>query len=279
MNDDETREALQTLLDEPAPPARTGLEDVVRRGRRRVLARRLGSAAAVIAVVAGVGMASTSLRATPGTVESASGGGSLQGWQTVDVPAVVVIPKGDLTLEEAAKVGPVCRSRAQTSVSIEGTTLPEQTVVQAFLQAVAAAAPGAKVVQTHLSWEPPTRGMLRADITGQKAAGGIDLMADRYRGTAQQAADADAHADGNCSSPQRRTLPNGVVLQLYSPQLLKGDLQVQSLRVYGPNGRMYVLTMRAYLTGGGKVVRPDPGAFPLSESQFAQVGVRLADLP
>ncbi|WAL66912.1 hypothetical protein ORV05_03670 [Amycolatopsis cynarae] len=279
MNDDETREALQTLLDEPAPPARTGLEDVVRRGRRRVLARRLGSAAAVLAVVAGVGIASTSLRATPETVQSASGGASLPGWQTVNVPAIVVIPKGDLTLGEAEKVGPVCRSSAQTSVSVEGTTLPEQTVVQAFVQAVAAAAPGAKVVQTHLFWEAPTRGMLRADITSQKSAGGIDLMADRYRGTAQQAADADAHADGNCSSPQRRTLPNGVVLQLYSPQLLKGDVQVQSLRVYGPNGRLYVLNMRSSLTGGGNVVHSGPGAFPLLEAQFAQVGTRLAELP
>lgn len=252
--EDEARNALRTVTDEPAPPVTTSLGQVVRRGRRRILAQRAGAVAGVMAVVTAIGAGAVLLRgpdgggvqvasSQPPAPSSATGSAPLPGWEKVVV---------------LGRTGDECPQLAQLPPPDDVRLLPQTMVEAAFVDAVRGVL-GQEPVVVLSEWTPHSpqigaRGhvVLKVgtdEIRTQDGTGTLQLEAGVHGGTPIEAADVDVHAYGNCEPVYRHVQDDGTVLQLHPDQTGRLQPPVQSLRIYLPNGRQYVVT--AY--GGSSV--------------------------
>jgi hypothetical protein len=288
MNTDDDRmcAALRAVADEPAPPATTTLDQVLTKGRRRVLVQRGATVAAVVGVVATIGIGGVLLRSTaegqgtrpagpppttvvtttpPPSSADTSGPALLPGWHRVEVPTDRV--DGDRCIG-----GEVAGTEPDLG-------LPSQhTVTKTFLEIVRKEAGEPTVVAN--DWEVPSpkaeqpHGIIHVDV--HDSAGSVHLEVDRYGGSPEAGADADIGSYGSCAAPARTTLSDGTVLQLDQPDRGEPSNPMQFLRVYQPNGRLYVVTTigrgPGYSQTNGRV------PLPLDDSGIADVGTALAAL-
>jgi hypothetical protein len=303
MNTDDDRmcAALRAVADEPAPPATTTLDHVLTKGRRRVFVQRSATVAAVVGVVATIGIGGVLLRSaaegqgtrpagppasttttvvtttpppsaetsvpTTGTEPPSVGPGEpvlLPGWHRVEVPADRV--DGDR-----------CLGGDAGGIEPDLDLPPQQPVTKTFLEAVRKEAGEPTVTGTE--WAVPSaeneqrlHAFIRVDV--HNGAGSLHLEIDRYGGSPDAAADADVGSYGTCAPPARTTLADGTVLQLDQPDRGTPDTPMQFLRVYQPNGRLYIVTVvgRGYTETSGRVT------LPLDDSGIADVGTALAAL-
>jgi hypothetical protein len=258
MFDEETaRHALGTLNDEPAPPVRTTLDQVLRRGRRRVFVQRASAVAGVVAVVAVIGVGALSLRPDPGGV----------GVATTPTPAWT----DGWELVTPQRAGADCPDLPTHGPAEVNVPLPPENVVKRAFIATSKTVLGKVPTTTSSEWDFTTseqygpRGIIFFDLVGDQ----LQLGVSRHGGTPQQAADWSSARSGHCEPLRRHALAGGTVLQLYpvmhdSPMDPMGPLQqVQILR---PDGLDYQITSVGTTDGG----------LPITEEQLAALAEGFA---
>lgn len=288
FDDDAARRALRTLTDEPAPPVATSLDEVLRRGRRRVFAQRAGAVAGVVAMVAAIGTAAVLLRPGDqgGSVEVATSStappaprapaGPVPGWRYVGVPTEDCVNKGVDHLPPAPTIGLVPRDVVQPALvkAVDQVTGHLPVVVSAGWE-------------EYTAKEQGPRGYIYSEIpVGENPDDGngqIQLEAVRYGGTPGQMADASVHVYGNCEPPARHVLADGTVLQLYGIDTFNPQQPVQHLQIYRPGNRMYAITAAGYseadmiTVGQARTPRGGRGTLPVRQEQLADIAVRLVE--
>jgi hypothetical protein len=307
-DDNQTRRALHAVADEPAPPAVTTADQVIRQGRRRALVQRGAAIASAVAVVAAIGVGGVALRSAmggegigpatapvttapsstsvprtapttktttqtqhpPSSVPVTPTAALLPGWQWVDY-AMAGDPKSRC-------IAPAAHLPAERVLE-----LPSQDVVETELSLAIARASGLLSEVTEIDWAahaPPTgapRGYLELTLPVADGPAVARLEVAGYGGDPAEAADADVAAYDNCLAPSRTTLDDGTVLQLYQPdRYLSAEGPVQHLRIYQPNGRRYALSTADLATNGDYT--NVNGRLPLDDSQLVEVAESLVAL-
>ncbi|GAA3431642.1 hypothetical protein [Kutzneria kofuensis] len=274
------------------PPVHTALDDVVRRGRRRLRTRRIGAALGVVAVVAGVGVATSVLRgALPGgglpanqlgvaSTSSASRTSTLSGW---------VIPSTRATAAD----GKDCTSGLSVPGTPQNSPVDLDRVNKTLLASLHEVSPKATMKITRTTNKPTADAVLAstwADVVDSGGGGSVYVEVHGFSGTPAQAADNDQFVGGECTPPRRKSLPDGTVMQLYAPLDYDPGHPSQALRVYTPAHRLYVITAEGFAsTDWTQVANAEPGtlavpegagrhSLPLTEDQLATVGERIAAL-
>lgn len=269
FDDDTARGALQSLTEEPAPPVTTTLDEVVRRGRRRVFVRRTSAVAGVIGVVAAIGVGAMALRQGDGadglTVAAPPG------WETVDLS------------------GRSCLAPETTLPEPEVPLLPEETVKAAFVNSVEDVTEQAPVRATS-NWTPdtgrfpPPRGYVSVEVPMDGGNGQLMLETGRHGGTPLQAAEETIGEFGICAEVYRRTLADGTLLQLFPVSDHVRNMPEQALQVYRPDGREYIVISAGYSQAESSPVTfkdgetPEGtgrGKLPTTEEQLATIAETL----
>jgi hypothetical protein len=280
------------VTDQTAPPVHTQLEDVVRQGRRQVQHRRIGATLGVVVVVTGIGISAAVLRGIPnpaddGTVVSSS----ITGTATT----TSAMPGWTRVLVEAQKSGMSgCAGGVSLPSRAKTTTVDGAVVSKVLVSSLTTAAPNAKVRITQSSWPPddpkPTGslGSTWVDVIDSGGGGSVYMYATGYAGAASDAADDQAYVDGVCTPPMRKTLTDGSVLQLYTPEEYDKAHPSQELRVFTPAHHVFVLTAEGFSSADWvQVPGDDPGvlavpqgagrhSLSLTADQLAFVGERIA---
>lgn len=281
-DDNAARQALRTLNDDPAPPVATTVDQVLRRGRRRVFVQRASAVAGVVAVVAAIGVTAVLLRpgeqgggvqvaeSTTPTAPPAPAG-PLPGWETIPID------------ETTCKQNPL--------INVPGTPpdslLPESVVKPAFIDAVQTVV-GQVPMATTAQWEEYSpkavgpRGYVQTEIGMDNGNGQLQLEAYVYGGTPEAVANASLYAYGDCKPPARHVLADGTVLQLFQAETRDPEQPMQHLQIYRPDGREYIITTAGWseadmipLGGGAYSVDGGRGKLPTTEAQLAEIAKGL----
>lgn len=310
--DDQMRAALRMVADEPAPPAVTTLDQVVRRGRRRVLAQRGATIAAVAGFVVAIGIGGAMLRSTaegektavPPASPSSTAAPTTTGpvvpttaersAPVLPLPSGAPVPPSEkyrTTLlpgwEEVDKApeGSGCGRLPSIGVA-PGMDVPSQDVVEpAFMDAVAEHADSKPLLVTG-SWRnvsPETGGPYtfreyQVEMAG--GPGGIVLEAGHVQEGPVPAADSDARLFGNCEVLQRKVLPDGTVMQLYPADFASPETPSQHVVVYRPSGRQYVVVTQGWSDSDvvNGAVSQGRGRLPIDDSGLASIAEMLAEM-
>ncbi|WP_234995508.1 hypothetical protein [Streptoalloteichus hindustanus] len=308
---DEDREVVARLRDlasGPAPGVRTGLAEVVARGRRRLLWSRAGSALGAVVVVGALGAAAIGWGADDLARPLPPAGGSASttsvpafAWPRVDLPPRT--PYGTWSPGWTAPPPPdrplVTRAWCSSDERDEirpfvGSRPVDDRELRAFMASTRAAAGPVRVSEPSRWDSKESPGSLKqpsfrfeVDLTDEKGTGSLAVEASRLEESPERAADRHAFSYRNCQPPHRKVLPDGTVLQMYEvvPSEPFQSL-VQKAAVYRPDGTLFTLSLQNW---GSPDVRPDrrtPGAvdrfgpgratLPLGEAQLAAVAEGLA---
>lgn len=282
-DDDSARDALLTLNDDPAPPVATSLDQVLRRGRRRVFLQRASTVAGVVAVVAAIGVTTVLLRGTEDAGEDRvqvaattpakpKPAGPLPGWETIPIDEVT------------------CKPAVPDNVpgKAPGSLLPQNVVAPAFTSAIEAVVTP-DMIPLSTDWEEHSpkvdgpRGYVVAEIPMGNGNGQIQLEAYTYPGTPTRMADASLYTYGDCKAPARRTLGDGTVMQLYQADFVHPEQPMQHLQIYRPDGREYVLTAAGWSEqdyvpskyGEGGFIEGGRGRLPATQEQLAAIAEHM----
>ena len=304
-DDSAARRALGTLDDEPAPPVSTTLDDVVRRGRRRVFVQRAVSVAGVVAVVAAIGAGAVLLRpgdqpdgvrvaesttettatanppeTSPDTPTSTSAPAGpahvLPGWQQTTMPPDVVESGGYCQLRDTAE-----------PPNPNSVFLAEGRVKPAFVDAVGETL-GAVPTVAMSDWQ------VNSGKTGAPARLRRGRGADgrRERPAAARGGPVPRHSDRDGRPGPRR------VWQLRAPGpararrrhgapavrggLFNPEQPHQALQIYQPEGVQLVVTSAGWseadmvpIGGGGSTIEGGRGALPTTDAELAEIARAL----
>jgi hypothetical protein len=279
-DDDQTRRALHAVADAPAPPAVTTVGEVIHRGRRRVVAQRAATVAAVVGVVAGIGVGGVLLRSAVAgdgvrpAVPVTSGTATSEPTPSVPTtseptPSVPMTgtpssapaeppsatSQGEFRIKPVPGWAPVGDSGApdvgcgsSPAVGVEpGLDLPPRAAVEKTFVDKVTTLTGSLPHVVDGSWElkSPDTGapytFLEYNVDMGDGPGSVILQIGHYSGPPMAMADADAAAYGNCARPLRRTLPDGTVLQLFPADFRDPSTPSQDVVVYAPGGRHYLV--------------------------------------
>lgn len=282
-DDDAARHALGTLNDEPAPPVATTIDQVLRRGRRRVFVQRASAVAGVVAVVAAIGVAAVLLR---------PGGDGGSGVQVADstTPTTPRAPAGPLPGWETMAIDELT-CKQNPLINVPGTPpeklLPQTVVEPAFSEAVQGIL-GPMTIAVYSNWEEYSpkadgpRGYSQLEFPMDNGPGQLQLEAYLYGGTPVAKADASLYAYGDCKSPARHILPDGTVLQLFQLENRNPEQPTQHLQIFRPDGREYIITAAGWgeadmipVGGGAYTVEGGRGKVPTTEKELAEIATRL----
>ncbi|MER5265947.1 hypothetical protein ABTZ99_28065 [Actinosynnema sp. NPDC002837] len=303
---------LKSEVDGPAPAVRTDLADVLKRGRRRLLARRVGASAGVLAVVGAVGFGTAALGelaappdARPGSdgpVVTTSPATPGPEWTTVDRPTRIAY--GTFTPASTAPPPagreilaiPQCDMGAGSRFTTWTSPRPPLPVLNAWELAVAQVASPAKVSELHTRVIPANKekhpdsvdGHVQwLDVTDEHGTGSVDLKAGHTTVDPVAAADEEVFAEGNCVPPRRLVRADGTVLQFYPIRVSEPFQSVaQVLRVYMTTGATYAITVAnfgspdfSWREEDSSFDRTGAGreTLPLTEEQLTRIGLAVAD--
>ncbi|WP_367138407.1 hypothetical protein [Saccharothrix sp. HUAS TT1] len=298
--------ALKSEVDGPAPAARTDLADVLKRGRRRLLARRAGATAGVLAVVGAIGFGTVALGdlAAPHSPPAAGNSdGDPDGpavttapapasvspeWTVVDLPTrtpyATFTPAWTAPPPPGREIRsiPQCDLGSGSSFTTWLSPRPDESLMGAWATAVAQVASPAQVSGPHTRVIPANKAkgpdqvdahLQWIDVTDDLGTGSVALEVGRSTAaTPVAAADDEAFAEGNCAPPRRLVRPDRTVLQFY-PVRASEPFQslLQELRVYTPSGAIYAITLRNF---GSPDFR-----YREEDSSFDRTGAGRATLP
>jgi hypothetical protein len=309
-DEQELRGALRAELARQAPPARSGLSDVLASGRRRRWMRQAGVVVAVLATLTGTGAAITALSearvnrsgepaaAVPTTSRTADPAGA--DWPKAELPtrtpyttwrpAETAAPPPDRAILGI----PLCDigDTAARRLDVGQATDQLRQRLRAALTAVAGSATVGEFATRRIPANPDKAGSVdtydhSADISDANGTGSMRLTVGDFTGDPVEAADREAFDLFNCQPPKRLVLATGTVLQLY-PVYPSEPFQslTQALRIYLPDGTRYQLEAHNF---GSPDFAPNPdqpqypnrvGAgretLPLTEQQLAAVAEALA---
>ncbi|MGO1055831.1 hypothetical protein [Crossiella sp. CA198] len=294
-DEQDVRNALQRVVDTPAPAVRTDVAEVIRRGKRRVLVTRVGAVAGVVVAVGVIGLGATAISgslftgdhtALPPAATSSAPSTSRQpaldlpGWTQLETTPATSAP--DATGTGAFKPQQYC-SGPQTPPATGRAILPEDRYLPAFVDAVGKAV-GERPRVSFQNYVNANRGHLAVVVPGKDVPGTVRLEAGRFGGPPTLAAESYRYSSGAaCQEPLRRTRPDGAVLQLFQDEDYGGKQPTRRLGVYTPNGRFYTVTVTAgSLTSDGSPMPADKqvgvDGLVLSREQVVQIGEAMADL-
>ncbi|MDX8049512.1 hypothetical protein SK571_08995 [Lentzea sp. BCCO 10_0798] len=296
-------EKLRGALNVPAPPPTTTLDTVLRRGRRRVFAQRVGAALGVVAVVAGIGFGAATLNqaapqprqadrpdAGPATVEHALT------WPRVNTPpqtpygtyspastappppgrAIISMPRCNIGQRKWAMKVPV------------GGVKPTDEFVQKWIGTVRAQLPEMRVSDLSPRLDKAPALDYSVDLTDAGGTGSVRLSLGRFAGTPLEYADDNLWTSGDCAPPYRTTLPDGTIVQLHSVRAAEPfQTLLQVMEVFRPDGLMLQLDLANY---GSADLRPAAqegywertgagrATMPLTDEQFSRLGPAIAEV-
>jgi hypothetical protein len=167
---------------------------------------------------------------------------------------------------------------------LSGAAIPPVTAVRpALVDALNEVLPGDTVTVTFSSWlhdyqrtgTPLAEVVVRIDDHGR--VGQITLEVRSYSGTALANADFEAGANTLCEPSQRRTGPDGSILQLDPPHRPARETGDQEAWAYTSGGHEYAFTV----DGGDGSGSPTEAQLtdrwlPLTSAQLGQVAERMA---
>jgi hypothetical protein len=289
------REALREEIEGPAPAVRTQLSDIVPRGLRRRRMRQVGSVAAAVAVVVGLGVATTAFDGRPTssnepalpTVPNSVGADA--NWERADLPArspyrtwapaeTAPPPAGHPKLNT-----PMCTAEIDEFMNLGRDPIPPE-FRQRLKSDLRAVAPSSKVGEV----TDRSRGdiyELAVDVGDSAGMGSVLVAAGSFHGQPLAAADRQAFERNNCQPPKREIRSDDTVLQLYSvvPSEPFQSL-TQALVIYRPDGTRVSVVVQNWASTdavldkqSGDYNRIGAGrpTLPLGERQLAQLAERL----
>ena len=292
-DDNAARHALQTITDDPVPPVATTVDQVLRRGRRRVFVQRAAAAAGVMAVVAAIGVGAMLLRPGGGVQVGDSDPAGPPGLTTTVspptskpslTPPTPLLPGGTswapVEMPADADSGSGCVQMEQPPPDSAVALLPEDTVKHAFSNAVAETI--TQPVSLTSSWQEHSpkqggapSGFIEGVVVMDGGDGGLQLEALRFGGTPVEYADWSRRSYGNCDPPWRRVLDDGSVLQLFQVDDFNAKKPMQHLQIFRPDGRMYIITSigitESNADGSGKM----RGTWPVGSAGLGDIAERL----
>ncbi|SDN28387.1 hypothetical protein [Allokutzneria albata] len=249
MWDDEQdlRAALRRVVDVDAPPQGTRVEEVIRRGRRRVLITRIGTVASAIVAVVGIGVGASALnnlglgadgeRLPPAGPAISTPPVPLPdaprpGWVAHEPTYVTSVPRPN---GPGVRGAPVCAPITLPPASGR-EVLPEQKYLPVLLNELGKHYPGDSVHVLDATWVNVNRGRAEVAIYSKdrQVQRTFALTAGRYGGSLEQAAEYYASVDsGGCAQKMHwLNLPDGAVLQA-TPD---------GIRAFTRSGRWYQIT-------------------------------------
>lgn len=266
-------EELRGALDVAAPPPATRLDDVLRRGKRRVAGRRIGLAGGVMVLVAVVGIGSVVWRAepaeeiqlalNPANWESAPTGGAA--WEDVD--------------RARPQLGCVRQDRAGSPTMI--TDQPSPDLMRTIRGTVQSTLPG-RTYDSPLPEQLEGDGIkvFEVDVLDGQGAGGLRFTVSHYQGTPVGMADhtpwAWSVADGHCQVPRRHQMPDGSVYQLNPLSIeVQKDAQLQTLHIFRPGGWALRIDQ---VSAGRTSAKATRETLPLSEVELVKLGTAVAEV-
>lgn len=292
-------EQLRTLVEGQAPAAITTVDTVIRRGRRRVWARRAGTGLGVLALVGAVGAAVLLPRPeAPDQIMPAVPPGAVD-WPRIDarteVSPVPFQPGMSAPMPPGRRVvdAPSCSQEIPDNRLITGPGLVDSPaeVRQAFIESARAVAQPAKVGDLIPGVRHNNLGHYRydADVSDSRGTGSVTVRAGTFTGEPLAAADERAFDLSNRVPPQRKVLADGTVQQLYP---LRAQEPFQSLSrsvfVFRPGGDLYEISVHNYGSPDFEPNFAQPeipsrvGAgretLPLTEVQLAGIAERIAQV-
>ena len=290
--DEELLGLLRAEVDGQAPPpVRTALDDVVRRGRRRIRTRRIGATLGVVVVVAGIGIATSLLRGMPGrglpasqiNAASSSVSTTPSGWAVASSPSSSTRDSKDCSSGISVPGDP--------QIGVISVDRLNSTLISA-LQQVAPKASSKITSSTiaKLGSGNPLLASTWADVIDSGGGGSVYVEVHGFSGSPEQAADNDQFIGGDCTPPMRKSFPGGVVMQLYPAEKYDPGHPSQALSVYTPAHVQYVITAEGFSSADwthDPSAKPDTlvvpeGAgrhsLPLNESQLIAIGEHIAPL-
>lgn len=294
-NDDAARRALQTLTNGPEPPVTTSFEQVLRRGRRRVFMQRASAVAGVVAVVAAIGIGAVLLRqgdpsggvqvggtsaTSPTAPSSPRAFEELSGWQPVTMPP------------DAGGEGSSCMSREQGASRADAVLPSQEKVTGAFADAVKAAVGSAPTTTLAPNWQSNSekfeqaRGTVAIEVGMDNGKGQLQLEVSPYSDQPVAAADRANTVYGNCEPPYRHILADGTVLQIYPAETFHPEAPSQPIRIYRPDGFLYVITAAGYSeadfvdvpNSSAKALEGGRGKLPTTTTQLATIAEGLVTM-
>ncbi|MCP2244736.1 hypothetical protein [Lentzea aerocolonigenes] len=244
---------LRGALDVSAPPATTTLDDVLRRGRRRLFARRAGTVLSTLAVVAVVGIGSVL-------------------W-VQDTPTAPVGNPADWPRVSETVRKPLYHSNTANPNADCGIQMPAVPMDRGF----GAERLSADQLRTWRTRAEAALGELEVgeqvaedvlhtydlNVSGLTGKGSVRLSTGSFTTTPSAAADEALWATGTCRAPRRAVARDGTVYQLYD--VLQG---AQTLHVYRPDGRAFrIEQINSDLTRN---------SLPLTDDQLVKLGPAVA---
>lgn len=294
--DEELLALLRAEVDgQSPPPVHTALDDVVRRGRRRIRTRRIGATLGVVVVVAGIGIATSVLRDMPGRGQPAKQVDVASSMSASPTPTTSTLAGWALASPTTTAKDGNC-----SAVSVPGEPKNEPVNVDQVNQVLIATlhdvVPEAavKITQSDIHLRADGDNAILAstwaDVVDSGGGGSVYIEIHAFSGTPTQAADNEQFVSGGCTPPQRMTLGDGTVMQLYPALKYDPGHPSQALRVYTPAHRLYVITAEGFAsTDWTQVPNAQPGtlgvpqgagrhSLPLTENQLAAIGQCVAKL-
>jgi RNA polymerase sigma-70 factor (sigma-E family) len=278
------RDAYRAELGEPAPAPHTSVDDVMRRGRRRVFAQRATGVMGVLLAVAGIGVGASTLSAGPSTplppadtitTTTPTTVRAEVGWPRLNEPSRTPT----LKVSQMPGIPPLpCEQQGTPQLGgWAGIIEAPGTVRAAFEQAISGPA--------HPDVTPPRNPGERNNyaLWANTGHGSIWLRAGTFTGSPLAHADDQKWATGDCVAPKRHVLANGTVIQLH---VVREGMPVptltQLLMIYTPAGRTYQILLSNHsgefiLDGGMDQEKGGRPELPLSEERLAEIGLAVAE--
>ncbi|MFS8100310.1 hypothetical protein LFM09_24580 [Lentzea alba] len=276
---------LRGALDVTAPPATTSLDTVLRRGKRRVFARRAGAVFGAAAVVVGIGMGAVTLTPPPSSQPPAAQLPRVISqhdldWTRVGVPPQQPNDKGE------------CQYKGRTTQPEFPVGMAELSseLVGGFEADLRRLFPGLEVDRTGVR-DGNYRSERQFDLTDRGGTGSVQLLAGRFTtGSPQFYADDALRITGDCAPPLRKVLADGTILQMHGVHRFRPDkpfkAYAQALYAYRKDGLILKIEVRT--TGSADMrrvpelsdfwepVAPGRDSLPLSQEQLVMLGLAVA---
>ncbi|MFC3899198.1 hypothetical protein ACFOWZ_47700 [Lentzea rhizosphaerae] len=250
---------LRGALDVSAPPATTTLDDVLRRGRRRLFARRAGAAFGAMAVVAVIGIGGAVWNQAGPSVPLGNPGQWPRVSETAREPMHPNDPNRDCGIQLPAV--PLVRNFGGVAFSAEQLRSWRKKA-QAVISPVDI---DSEIVEDVLN-------TYDFDVVDERGTGSVRLSAGTFSGTPSEAADEAVWANGSCEPPRRAEARDGTVYQLYDLRW-ESPTKTQTLHVYRPDGHVF----RIVQSNRGRA-EPSRGreTLPLTVEQLVKLGPAVA---